>query len=434
MIKTSVKLLTAKIVGEAAALGLIIIAARNLSALDNGKLLLLLSTVFLLGPILSLGLSSCASRFVSVYKHKNDKNSIVGFLIYYVSVVIASGLIVFTAMQFLPPSEAAVGAGTIFLVSVLFSLQILTKECLRSLGYGFRSEIGFQGLRSGVPLLGAVVLITFSALSFPTILGLVILGLVLSIAYDGAIIWTSLKGAWRVPGFHPREWLSAAASLFVVTVARVALERADVVVVGFMLGLHEAAIYGVVARIATLPQFATDPIRGAARPRLAILIHEQRSTDLASTCTQGSIILMAAVVLPTILFVGLAPVILNAFGSVYVSTEAVLALTILLALRAFASIWGLSPALLSMSPHHRYYAALSGIILVVYIGTMFMFSQSGIVAVAAVTGLAWLLYHAGCAFVAKAVIGTSGGVPLRPKAWVSAAADGYASLQRFLRR
>jgi len=131
------------------------------------------------------------------------------------------------------------------------------------------------------------------------------------------------RGYWRFTA--PRA---------VASVAQLALQRVDVILVAALAGLPAAALYAVAGRFVVLGQFVNQAISQAIQPRLA----ESLSTgDLAATrrlYQQGTAWLVLATWPLYLLVAGYAPVYLALFGRQYArgaTVSTLLALTMLVA-------------------------------------------------------------------------------------------------------
>lgn len=107
------------------------------------------------------------------------------------------------------------------------------------------------------------------------------------------------------------------------SVAQVALQRLDVVLVAVLLGFRAAALYTVATRFIVVGQLGNQAIGSAVQPRLAELL-ARHDVGAVRTLYQGSTAWVVLLTWPMFLLVGaFAPVYLRVFGGGYDETGAV---------------------------------------------------------------------------------------------------------------
>ncbi|QSB06173.1 oligosaccharide flippase family protein [Natronoglycomyces albus] len=133
------------------------------------------------------------------------------------------------------------------------------------------------------------------------------------------------------------------------SVGQLALQRLDIILVGAMLGLAEAAVYTVATRFVIVGQMAASAIGTAIQPRIAAAMAESEY-DLARRLYQTSTAWIVALTWPGYFAVMvLVDWYLHLFGGEYVSDSARLVVWILASAMLMASACGVVDSVLAMA-------------------------------------------------------------------------------------
>jgi O-antigen/teichoic acid export membrane protein len=194
---------------------------------------------------------------------------------------------------------------------------------------------GLQILAVGLVLLaGGSLTVLTAAWALPYAVGLAVLAcwLLRLIGGDNAVRHPPGRHAAEAP--LPSEFWRYTLPRSLASVAQMALQRLDIVLVGAFLGAANAAVYTAATRFLVVGQLANQSISLAVQPKLSELISREQLAE-ARLVYQASTGWLVVVTWPLYLLCAIgAPVLLKLFGSGYSGGESVvviLSLTMLLA-------------------------------------------------------------------------------------------------------
>jgi O-antigen/teichoic acid export membrane protein len=367
-----------------------------------------------------LGLSTGVMRFIPTYRAAGDVGRLRRLVRWARNIVFTAGIVVGALCAALAivfrdviPVHYFLPLWVAFAMVPLLALATLHTNEGHSLGHpaaGYLpwvigSNLGVIGCaallrNAGPPLAAGVLLVTM----------LLVLALIVLAQRSRIARWLPVA-AGAGPGTEARLWLRVSMPLLLSSLLYVLLERADLVLVGSLLGPREAGIYSAAARTALLASFTTVAITTVATPRIAELHAAGRHAELAAyaaTVTRWTFWPSLAAGLVIVFWGGS---ILSWFGAGFVEGWASLAL-LSFAQVALASV-GLAPHLLNMTGHQTAGAAAmaAAVALSLTLGFL-LIPRLGMTGAAAATTCAIALRSAGHAYLAHRTLGIHTFAPL----------------------
>lgn len=373
MLRGSTIVLALMLVGEGLGLVMIMVVGNFYSVADAGLLLTLQNNLFLFGTIGALGLGTCFHRFVPNYLENCDFPVIRGVQRWVLGIALIGlslAALVHTVFLLTSPETAALttdvavmaGAAVIF-----WGVVTLNRQLMRAMRLTFWSEFSYQVVRP----LGGTLILLLGVLwgGSPLLVTLALLvPLVLGTGHD---LWRTgrlIEGHTGPASYAPRgDWVESARSFTLFHMARVVLQRLDLLTVAALLGLEAAAIYGLAARLARLVVLAVDPIMAMFQPR-ASLHHEQNDiAALRRDVIQGSLWIGVTALTVTGLFLASAPFWLTLFGDISEGNTSLILLFVLLVGYFTQANCSMAASILLMTGNERIVARLAIVLsLVVY--------------------------------------------------------------------
>jgi O-antigen/teichoic acid export membrane protein len=159
----------------------------------------------------------------------------------------------------------------------------------------------------------------------------------------------SEEGATLVPNRLGRAFWRFTLPRALASVAQLALQRLDVLLIAGILGFQAAAVYTVASRFVVVGQFGNQAISTAVEPRLAELLTRRdfKAANALYQSSTGWLVLMAwPMYLGTAVF---APVYMSVFGHSYGGSDAIGVVLVLAAGTLFATGSGMVDIVLSMA-------------------------------------------------------------------------------------
>lgn len=348
--------------GAGLALTLHLLLARVLGSLQYGNYAFALSWVTILTLVATAGLDTASLRFVASYVSTGRYGLLRGFQRRAPQVVLGSasilGLLLATTSWALGRAPDS-GLLLTLLAAALFLPVVTMLQLLASILRGLKS-VTWALLPQNVlrpALLAGLVLVLFelapkqssAALVFGLDLGVSAFLLLLLVK----IARRKTPGPARKvrPQFATRTWLLTGLPLAAITGIRIAMNRADVIMVGFFLGTPAAGIYSVAAQLATFIGFGLLAVNTIAAPLFAELHSQADAHRLQQIARLGAQATLCFSLLAGggLLFLG-EPV-LRLFGDEFVAAYGPLAILVLA--QVVNSVSGSVGFLLSMTGHER---------------------------------------------------------------------------------
>lgn len=306
--------------GKLVQIALQIVLARSLSAEGFGLLNIALNLSQILAIVLALGVPSAGMRWVAVLAGREDWGQLRGYLLFVlrylgtVSTVVIFGSVAFALVQ--TDSERRTFGLIMAIVLPATTIGIARAGLLR----GFHVMGGALTPREIIAPLLAILLIPLFARGDVLIAG-TLYGLAFLLAELVGFVWLKrhIPGALDdvAPVFRVREWLRVSLPIQAASLARMVLQRADILYVGALLGLEEAAVYAVAHRLAQSLSMIGRIASQSVSPMLARAYHAEQPGRVLILTLQAIVLTLVFVVPVFALLVVGAPYLVGLFGDTY---------------------------------------------------------------------------------------------------------------------
>jgi len=278
-----------KLSGEVAGFGtLAVLASRgDLEALGNYTMTL--AWGILLGGLSVRGDGATLACFVPIDRAKGDFRAVGAILRWSITRTVAFALGLSIAAVFVAETSVITVEHPAFLaVSIpLWATLILGRDIFRTLGSGWWGDLALFVV---VPA-GSLVLAATSS-ETPILIGLPLLAGAIVSCLQVRVAAAKTSGTIRVaPHEMALAWHDVSRALALNVLARQILQRLDVLVVGLVLGLESAAIYGVLARLAGLPLAFADPLQAILRRDLRLACEKGQGPVLSALKAAASVLI-----------------------------------------------------------------------------------------------------------------------------------------------
>ena len=372
--------------------------ARWMGLTQFGTYTYLMAWATVLALLAGLGFPLSVLRFIPEYRALGDHARLCGLVRTSRRATLAVGaalaaLILLLALALSPPAQEA---------------QILIALCLIPAGALINLDLAV--IRAGGRVLGAYapslvirpLLILLAAGASWLAWGHLTAGMGLAITLGTfvlvALVQTTLvrevlqiAGRAQAPVYDRRRWLTVSAPLLLVAGFQIALGQTDLLLVGAVRGVGDAALYSAAAKTATLVGFVLVALNAVTAPLFAELHAKGDHAGLqrlASTCAEWAFWPTVAIAALLALF---APVVLGLFGSSFQSAR--WALTILLAGQLVSAGCGAVGYLMSLTGHQNDAARVYGVVALLNIPLCYagvrMYGLNGAAAATALSLIAW---------------------------------------------
>jgi O-antigen/teichoic acid export membrane protein len=290
--------------------------ARSMSTSDYGAYLYLLAMMNVLLIAGRLELDGSAVRWMSQYTATDRWGLARGYVVAsYRTVLLASAAVsaIGACLLAYGPGVAVARLGASGFIACLLlpvtGSSLLTTGILRGLKEYVLSQVPFDLLRPLLMILGIGVLTVNSATPLTTAgalwlnlaVGLVVLGLLLSLLYRRAP--AELRAA--APRYDWRAWFSAAGAFLVMSLAQLILSnQMDLLVVGSMLSTADAAKYGSAGQLSAIVSLGITGVLFVGAPRIGELFAQgaqpalrQHLRSVSRACLLAGVPLFLAVLI-----------------------------------------------------------------------------------------------------------------------------------------
>ena len=339
-----------------------VILARSLEAMRYGVYSYLLAWVNVAVLVGKLEFDNVAVRFVGAYDGQRRDGLLRGFLQYgwrvvggtATAVALAAGLVAWLLRRHLHtgieggiwPAGVLVplSALLLFSSSALQGLRRVPQSqlpqlVLRPMLFGLAILLAGSGIGLGIGV-GAAVALNAAATA---------VSLGLSLYLLGRAVPTSAIGA--APAFDTAQWMRAVRGFIVISAAQLILSpQADILVVGTLLGPHDAGLYSVASQVASLVGMGAAAVIFVVLPVVSGLHAQGRRVELQHLVVR-TVQACGAVSVPIFVLLFIAGhVPLHADGAAFVDAYPIL--VVLSAVSVVAAMFGaLSGYLLTMTGH-----------------------------------------------------------------------------------
>jgi O-antigen/teichoic acid export membrane protein len=333
--KSSIKAFSIKILGALLFTAYSIFLARILSQDDYGTVMFAIAVATALGPICLLGFDRTTTKFAAVYYSEKQVPQLRGLLararrtglgFSLALLLLAAGLVM---LGFLSFSESKHKAVLLALAILPFwAWVLLNREFQRGLKLLVPALVGFQILRPALAM-------AFTALIFFTwrvnaVSALACLGGALAVAI--ILDTRRIKSVLGPPDgrlvYETDKWFHTAKPLLFSMLMYTIVTRSDMLMVGSLLGMEDAARYSVASRLASFPDFILEAIRVVMAPLIAERFHKNELGQMQQRVTKASQMVFLAVAPFAVAFMSFPRFFLGLFGAPYQSADMILVLLI----------------------------------------------------------------------------------------------------------
>ncbi len=354
-----------------------VVLARVLGVDGYGVYAYVTAWVTVLALLGTLGSQTGLLRFASAYRARQEWHLLRGVIRYAELRVVAASLalsiaaagIVVALGDRLAPELARTFLVGCAMVPVLALLQVRS-SIVRTFG-GVVSALVPQTLVRYAVVLGGVGLggVVFSfAIQPHTAMGVMLLGTVLGLGMVSFAVRRARPAAMTTTPavYDAPEWRRAAFALLVMAGTRVVLDRAGVLILGWLADTTAVGIYAIASRTAALVSFALTAINIIFAPNIAALhARGDRAALQAMVTTTAWWSMLSGLIIGLPLF-ALAEIVLSMFGGAFTSGAG--ALRILVLGQVVTAGAGSVYNLLTMTGHERQAAAILGVAAVGQVG------------------------------------------------------------------
>lgn len=291
-----------------------IVVARWLGPAEYGRYAVSLSLAAAVSVLLAMGLPQLVAREVAVHEARGEWALRRGLLRCASLAAVLPTVVALPAVAVVAWVASLGGTGlgerwlvltTVSVAALLVALRV-PAQWLSGRGRVIAGQFGeaiawrgtvlvLAGLALAVPLPGSAI----TALSFH------VLGLALALALTVPILWRGERGTPRPPpAYATRRWLSGGAIFMGIAALHMAMQHADILMLGWLAGAESAGIYGVCARIAEAGALVLIAVEVVLAPRFARLNAMGRLDRLRRLAVASARILsipMALLLLATVL-------------------------------------------------------------------------------------------------------------------------------------
>ena len=339
--------------------GFLLIASRSLDVEDYGRIEMLLAFANIFAVLSLFGFNRATLKFVPAYIKNGDLAKASGLLLSgYICCLIISlvlFLIVFTLESIFPQSSFLDIAMTALIFSPLLGFTLLNMETLRASGSLVSALSGYLLIRHLIALAVAIVGIQFYELSLLWVFSAIFVGLLSLFIWD---IFRLAKVTFgTAPQFHLREWLRTGFPMFVTQMSNILTSKADILVVGAVLGLREVALYAIAKRIANLIGFFKLSVGSVWGPKYSLAFDQREFSKLQFLARMSWLSVFVPSLLISVPAIVFSAELLDLYGPHM--NGAVKATIVLVSGQLIVSFFGLPGIMLNMFEHQDYFAKLT---------------------------------------------------------------------------
>jgi O-antigen/teichoic acid export membrane protein len=329
--KSSIKAFSIKIFGALLFTAYSIFLARILSQDDYGTVMYAIAVATALGPICLLGFDRTTTKFAAVYYAEKQVPQLRGLLsrgrrtglaFSFALLFLAAGLAAFGLLNFSESKHRSILLALCILP--FWAWVLLNREFLRGLKFLIPALVGFQILRPALAMLFTAMIYWAGWLNSASALACLGGALAAAIILDTRRIRNVLGPTDGQPVYETDKWIQTAKPLLFSMVMYTIVTRADMLMVGSILGMEKAAHYSVASRLANIPDFILDAGRLVIAPLISEHFHKNKMDVVQNQVTKVSQLVFFAVApfaLAMFLFPGFF---LGLFGKSYESADMIL--------------------------------------------------------------------------------------------------------------
>ncbi len=360
VIQGSFAAFTLRVTGTLLVFGVNAYIARELGPHDAGIYFLAMTIITISSQIGRLGLGNSIVRFIASFSAVANWKAVKGIFVRSLQFIIIGTILLTLLLFFLVPNisisifnkrELIHPLTFMLLLIVPTAIAIHLGEALRGLKK-ISKAILIQNV--SIPVLVLIGLLVFGTAVDIEKLIKIYIAAVTTTAVLGFLLWNKttpqLKGI--KPVFHTAELLDTSKSIFIVSIMYMIILWASTIIMGIYYDNDQVGIFSIAIRTAHLMSFVITSIDAIAAPKIAILYHTQKHSELVrmvKKITRLIVVISLPVLLAFLLYPGL---IMSVFGSQYSQGQSVLQI---LVIGYFVSICtGPVGVLLMMSGNERF--------------------------------------------------------------------------------
>ncbi|MDZ7362314.1 MAG: oligosaccharide flippase family protein [candidate division KSB1 bacterium] len=369
--KNSIKAFSIKIFGALLFTAYSIFLARILSQDDYGTVMFAIAVATALGPICLLGFDRTTTKFAAVYYAENQVPQLRGLLTRgrriglgfgFALLLLAAGLVMLGFLSFAESKHKAVLLALGILP--LWAWVLLHREFQRGLKLLVPALMGFQILRPALAMAFTALIFLIGPVNAVSALACLGGALAVAIILDTRRIKAVLGPPDGRLVYETDKWFHTAKPLLFSMFMYTIVTRADMLMVGSLLGMEEAARYSVASRLASFPDFILEAIRVVMAPLIAERFHKNELGQMQQRVTKASQMVFLAVAPFAIAFMSFPRFFLGLFGAPYQSADMILVLLIVgQCVNAFSGTVGVLMTMTNLQREHARIVSVSAVVM-----------------------------------------------------------------------
>jgi O-antigen/teichoic acid export membrane protein len=323
-----------------------------------------------LGPISLLGFDRTTTKFATIYYADEQIPALRGLLVcsrrtglvFSVALLALAGVLIW--LGFLDPA-ASKHKSILLAVCILplWAWVLLNREFLRGLKLLVPALAGFQILRPALAMLFTVFVYYAGLINSASALACLGGALFVAIIFDTRRIKSVLGPSDGQYVFETDKWFHTANPLLFSMVMYTIVTRADMLMVGSLLGMEEAARYSVASRLASFPDFILEAIRVVMGPLIAERFHKNELAPMQQSVARASQMVFLAVAPFAVAFIFFPKFFLGFFGPAYESANMILIYLIVgQCVNAFSGTVGVLMTMTNLQREHARIVAVSALL------------------------------------------------------------------------
>ncbi|WP_108396108.1 lipopolysaccharide biosynthesis protein [Devosia submarina] len=316
-----------RIAGAGIALAAQVFASRVMGAEEFGRYALVLVYLLLLGHFGTFGTAQLLCRLLADYLERGEQGRARGLLIFALAFTAAvSSIVIAAAAALIYSPLSPLEPGYVVLASLalagipLLALQDFLEAIARGLD---RPNLG---IGPAYLLRHLIIIIGLSALAAlglgadaNTVMALTVLGLILSVAIQFALLKVHLRAALgdARPIYSIHQWTKTALPIASIDVAEVLFANADILILGFFAPPEAVALYFAASRIAQILAYVPYGVTAVTAQKYAKLAATNELEKLQSLIRRSALLSTTVSAAGAVLLLLAGGLLLNLFGSDY---------------------------------------------------------------------------------------------------------------------
>lgn len=335
--------------------------ARLLSEADYGSYIFATNSAQILALIGGMGFSLSALKFVAEYHATGNYQLVRGFIRFGTRRVVGFSLLItwlaLGAFLLFPPNDIDQSVIIVGLwLAPLIALETFGASIMRGLKQIVQSQFPVQIVRPIVIVFVTILLVGVANWqgSFAGIGGFAA-AVIVSIGIEVTFVWPMIRGyttAEEGANEH-RAWFSNSFFQW-VEVSLISLgDRGPLIIIGFLLGAEEVALFAIVTRLADIVFFMNYSANQVFTPMIAPLYRANDTEQLQRIIYAAArFSFFGAVGISAVILIG-ADFILGVFGEAYTGRDSIILMAVLMLGRILNALTGLGSYILAMTKHER---------------------------------------------------------------------------------